>query len=213
MSGNGKINVAMDRQAEIARAVTCLADGGVIAIPTDTLYGLAADALNPAALERVYQIKGRPAAMPLPVLVSGWEQAAAVASVSGCARGIAERIAQRYWPGPLTLVLPAAAGLPSRLTAARDTIAVRMPDHDVPLALAQGLKRPITGTSANPSGSADIADPEDLRRCLGGLVDGIITAGKPPRGAASTIVAVSENGLTLLRAGALQFCDIQQVIG
>ena len=200
----------MDCQTEIAQAVNCLADGGVVAIPTDTLYGLAADALNPAALERVYQVKGRPADMPLPVLVSGWEQVAAVSNVGGPARAIAERLASRYWPGPLTLVLPSAPGLPPRLTAGRDTIAVRMPDHEVPLALAGGLGRPITGTSANPSGAEDITDPEDLRRCLGGLVDGIITAGKQPQGTASTIVAVSENGLTLLRAGALQFCEIQQ---
>ena len=211
-SGDGKINADMGCQSEIAQAVNCLADGGVVAIPTDTLYGLAADALNPAALERVYQVKGRPADMPLPVLVSGWEQVAAVSNISGPARTIAERLAGRYWPGPLTLVLPAAPGLPPRLTAGRDTIAVRMPDHDVPLALAGGLGRPITGTSANPSGAEDITDPEDLRRCLGGLVDGIITSGKQPQGTASTIVTVTENGLTLLRAGALQFCEIQQVI-
>ena len=168
--------------------------------------------LNPAALERVYQVKGRPADMPLPVLVSGWEQVATVSNVRGLARAIAEQLASRYWPGPLTLVLPAAPELPPRLTAGRDTIAVRMPDHDVPLALAKSLGRPITGTSANPSGAEDITDPEDLRRCLGGLVDGIITAGQQPQGTASTIVAVSENGPTLLRAGALQFCEIQQAL-
>lgn len=202
----------MGCQTEIAQAVECLAAGGVVAIPTDTLYGLAADSLNPSALERVYQIKGRPANMPLPVLVSGWEQVASVADVSGKTGQIVQRLAELYWPGPLTLVLPAAAGLSTRLTAGRGTIAVRMPDHDVPLALAEGLGRPITGTSANASGAEDIRDPEELRRCLGGLVDGIITAGKQPHGTASTIIAVSENGLTLLRAGALQFCEIQQAI-
>ena len=202
----------MNCQTEIAQAVRCLVDGGVVAIPTDTLYGLAADALNPAALERVYQVKGRPADMPLPVLVSGWEQVAAVSNVGGDAGVLAQRLAERYWPGPLTLVLPAAPGLPPRLTAGRDTVAVRMPDHDVPLALAAGLGRPITGTSANPSGAEDITDPEELRRCLGGLVDGIITAGKQPQGTASTIVAVSDSGLTLLRAGALQFCEIRQAV-
>ncbi len=202
----------MDFQTEIAQAVDCLAEGGVVAIPTDTLYGLAADALNPMALERVYQVKGRPADMPLPVLVSGLEQVAMVSNVSGAARTMAERLARRYWPGPLTLVLPATTGLPPRLTAGRDTIAVRMPDHSVPLALAEGLGRPVTGTSANPSGAEDIADPDELRRCLGGLVDGIIIAGKKPKGTASTIVAVSDTGVTLLRDGAVQYCDIQQAI-
>lgn len=203
----------MDNQTEITRAAKLLADGGVVAIPTDTLYGLAADALSAAGLERVYQVKGRPGDMPLPVLVSGWEQVAMVANIGGTVRAIAERLAERYWPGPLTLVLPAAPGLPPRLTAGRDTIAVRMPDHDVPLALAAQLGRPITGTSANPSGADDIADADELRRCLGGLVDGIITGGKPPQGTASSIVAVSENGLTLLRDGALPFCEIRRAAG
>jgi len=204
----------MNLQAEIAAALALIARGGVVAIPTDTLYGLAADAVNPAALERVYAVKGRPADMPLPVLVSGWAQTKAVAEVSGRGGAVARRLAQRYWPGPLTLVLPAAAGLPPRLTGGRDTIAVRMPDHPAPLALARGLGRPITGTSANASGAPDITGPEELRRSLGGLVDGIIAGAAPPRGIASTIVAVSPEGsLTLLRAGALDYDEIRRAAG
>ena len=204
----------MNLQAEIAAALALIARGGVVAIPTDTLYGLAADAVNPAALERVYAVKGRPADMPLPVLVSGWAQTKAVAEVGGRGGAVAQRLAQRYWPGPLTLVLPAAAGLPARLTGGRDTIAVRMPNHPAPLALARGLGRPITGTSANASGAPDITDPEELRRSLGGLVDGIIAGAAPPRGIASTIVAVSPEGsLTLLRAGALDYDEIRRAAG
>ena len=198
---------------EIADAAASIARGGVFAIPTDTLYGLAADAANPQALERVYEIKGRPASMPLPVLVADWQQTAAVAAASGETLAIAETLAERYWPGSLTLVLPARPDLPARLTAGRSTIAVRMPDHAVPLALAASLGRPITGTSANPSGDADITDPQDLQRLLGGLVDGIIVAGPPPRGAASTIVAVSDADLTLLRAGDLPLDELRQVAG
>lgn len=195
----------MNFQTEIARAVKNLENGGVIAIPTDTLYGLAADALNPEAVERVYVAKGRPADMPLPVLVSGWEQAAQVAAIPGDIDHMARTLADAYWPGPLTLVLPAAAGLPDRLTGGRDTIAVRMPDHPVPLALAEKLGRPITGTSANRSGEPDPTDLAQLRQTLGSRVDGIIAHGPAPQGAASTIVSVVTSGVSLLREGALAY--------
>lgn len=203
----------MNLQTEIDLAVTRLAAGGVVAIPTDTLYGLAADALNPAAVTRVYEVKGRPDDMPLPVLVSGWEQVALVAAIDGTAidgtmYAPARNLAAAYWPGALTLVLPAAPGLPERLTAGRDTIAVRMPDHPVPTALAAGLGRPITGTSANASGQPDITDAAELRRRLGPLVDGIIAGGPEPQGTASAIVAVTAGGIALLREGALPYAEI-----
>lgn len=198
----------MNLQAEIELAVKRLAAGGVVAIPTDTLYGLAADALNPAAVTRVYEVKGRPDAMPLPVLVSGWDQVAQVAAIDAGIDAPARNLAAAYWPGALTLVLPAAPGLPERLTAGKDTIAVRMPDHPVPTALAAALGRPITGTSANPSGQPDITDAAELRRRLGPLVDGIIAAGPKPRGAASSIVAITPDGIALLREGALPYAEI-----
>ncbi len=203
----------MINRTEIEQARDCIAAGGVVAIPTDTLYGLAADATNPEALERVYEIKGRPSGMALPVLVSGWEQVGMVSTVSGRRGELARILAERFWPGPLTLVLPASPELPPRLTAGLDTIAVRMPDHAAPLALAAGIGRPITGTSANRSGEPDLTDPEELRRCLGGLVDGIIVSGEPPQGTASTIVAVSDDELTLLRAGALPFSEVRRAAG
>lgn len=198
----------MNLQAEIDLAVKRLSAGGVVAIPTDTLYGLAADALNPAAVTRVYEVKGRPDAMPLPVLVSGWEQVSQVAAIDAGIDAPARNLAAAYWPGALTLVLPAAPGLPERLTAGKDTIAVRMPDHPVPTALAAALGRPITGTSANPSGQPDITDAAELRRRLGPLVDGIIAAGPKPRGAASSIVAITPDGIALLREGALPYAEI-----
>lgn len=197
--------------AAIGIALERLRAGGVVAIPTDTLYGLAADALNADAVVRIYDIKGRPADMPLPVLVAGWEQVAQVADLTDPAvRAPAGKLAARFWPGALTLVLPAAAGLPPLLTAGQDTIAVRMPDHAVPLALCRGLGHPITGTSANPSGDADITSAAELEECLGGLVDGMITLGAPPQGAASSIVAVSTTGLRLLREGVLPYSEIER---
>ncbi len=201
----GAIILRMDFQAEIRRATETLAQGGVLAIPTDTLYGLAADALNPDALDRVYVAKGRPAEMPLPVLVSGWEQSRRVAALSPEIELLARSLAETFWPGSLTMVLPAAPGLPQRLTAGRDTIAVRMPDHPVPRALADALGRSITGTSANRSGEPDITDPDELRRVLAPRVDGIIVSGPKPVGGASTIVAVSGDGIRLLREGVLPY--------
>lgn len=195
----------LDFETEIRQAARRLADGGVIAIPTDTLYGLAADALNPEALDRVYAAKGRPADMPLPVLVSGWEQSGQVTAVPSDSEVPARRLAEAFWPGPLTMVLPAAPGLPHRLTAGRNTVAVRMPDHPVPLALADALGRPITGTSANRSGEPDITDADELRRTLAHWVDGIIVSGPEPVGAASTIVSVSAGSVRLLREGVLPY--------
>ena len=195
----------MDFQTEITRAAETLAQGGVLAIPTDTLYGLAADALNPDALDRVYTAKGRPADMPLPVLVAGWEQTLQVAAMSANGELLARQLAEAYWPGSLTMVLPATPGLPERLTAGRDTVAVRTPDHPVPLALAAALGRPITGTSANRSGEPDITDPDELRRILAPRVDGIIVSGPKPVGGASTIIAVSGDGISLLREGILPY--------
>ena len=203
----------MTLRSEIDNATQCISRGGVVAIPTDTLYGLAADATNPDALDRVYEVKGRPANMPLPVLVSGWDQVEMVSAIAGKSSDLAHGLADRYWPGPLTLVVPAAPGLPPRLTGGLETIAVRMPDHEVPLAIAGGIGGPITGTSANPSGSADITDLDELRRALGGLVDGIITGGAKPLGTASTIVAIADDQLTLLRAGALDFSDVCRSVG
>ncbi len=201
----------MGTVTSFARAAACLRRGGVVAIPTDTLYGLAADARNAEAVERVFQIKGRPPDMPLPVLVASWQQVRNVAILEGPVAALAERLASHFWPGSLTLVLPAADGLPPRLTAGRDTIAVRMPDHPVPLTLAAELGRPITGTSANPSGEPDITNPGELRRLLGGLVDDMVICGPSPAGTASTIVALSETGPSLLRQGALPYPQILEI--
>lgn len=214
MGAYSEIGDAETVGAAIGIALETLRGGGVVAIPTDTLYGLAADALSADAVERVYQIKGRPADLPLPVLAAGWEQAGQVADLSNPAiDALAGRLAARFWPGALTLVLPAVSGLPPRLTAGRDSIAVRMPDHAVPLALCRGLGRPITGTSANASGAPNIVDAAELRECLGGLVDGMITVGTLPQGASSTIVAVGATGLRLLREGVLPYAEIERAAG
>ena len=188
--------------ADLAKALQHLKDGGVVAIPTDTLYGLAADVFNLAALDRVFQIKERSEDLALPVLVSGWQQ------VEMVARDIpaqAEALAERFWPGALTLVAMKAEKVSDLLTAGRPAVAIRMPGHPVPIWLAKSLGRPITGTSANITGGADPSSLEELTAQIGGRVDYIVTSGPAPEGTASTIVDVSSDSLRLIREGAIPF--------
>lgn len=195
MSDNGGLN-------QINQAVGVLKAGGVVVFPTDTLYGLGVDAFSPAALDKVFAIKQRPTGLALPVLVSSWDQLKAVA------RDVPEpalRAARRFWPGPLTLILLKGETLPDKVTGGGDTVAVRMPDHRAPLALAEGLGRAITGTSANLSGGADLLTLSELEEDLGELVDYIIKSGPAPQGTPSTVVDVSDGEPRLVRAGALDF--------
>ena len=199
---------------DIDSAARLLRGGGVVAIPTDTLYGLAADAFNADAIERVFAIKERPDGMALPVLLSD------IGQLSSVARELPEGVgalAERYWPGPLTLVLRRSPDLPLRLTAGGDTVAARVPAHPVPRELARLLRRPITGTSANVSGAADPRSLDELRLQVGGRVDCLITVGPAPAGTASTIVDLSGVDLSgetprLIREGAIPFADIEAIL-
>jgi L-threonylcarbamoyladenylate synthase len=179
--------------------------GGVVTFATDTLFGLGADVLSPAGLEKVFEIKGRPQHMPLPVLVSAWEQVHLVAQADS---PMAQRLARLFWPGALTLVLKKHPQTHDLVTAGGDTVAVRMPGHSVPRALAEGLGRPITGTSANRSGDADIPDFATLQADLGHLVDYVVNVGPEPAGVSSTVVDLTGGEPRLLRAGAVDFQEI-----
>ena len=192
-------------EAALEHALDCLLRGGVVAIPTDTLYGLAADVLNESALERVFDIKGRPANMALPVLVASWEQVGMVAVVPDKRL---QQLASAFWPGSLTLVLTKRSGLSPLVTGGRDTVAVRMPDHWVPRTLAARLGRPITGTSANLSGQSDIKSIQELRELLGAGVDAVFDGKPDPSGTQSTIVDLTGASPALLREGATSFSRV-----
>ena len=190
---------------ELEEAVRVLREGGVVALPTDTLYGLAADALNEDAIERVFAIKERPEGMALPVLLADFQQLPAVG------RDLPEsvrRLGDRYWPGPLTLIVRRGEGLPARLTAGQETVAVRVPDHQIPRELARRLGKPVTGTSANISGAADPHSLAEVRRQVGDRVDCVLSAGPVPVGTASTIVDVTGATPKLIREGAISFAEI-----
>ncbi len=182
----------------------------MVAVPTDTLYGLAADAFNTEAIEKVFAIKERPEGMALPVLLSGVGQ---LASVTSCVPDAVATLAEAYWPGPLTLILERSDALPPRLTAAGTTVAVRVPAHPVPRELARLLGRPITGTSANISGAPDPRTLDELREQLGGRVDCLIEAGPSPAGTASTILDLSGDEPGLVREGAIPFAEIAALLG
>ena len=158
-------------QKAIDKAVEVLRDGGVVAFPTDTLYGLGADAFREDAVERVFEIKGRPSEMALPLLLGGARDLELVATDIPDS---AWALVARFWPGPLTLILKSAPEVPAIVTGGGATVAVRVPNHPVPLQLTRRLGRPITGTSANVTGGPDPKTAEDVKRALGDKVDYII---------------------------------------
>lgn len=202
--------IPVERDDALDRAARRLAGGGLVAIPTDTVYGLAADAGRPEAVERIFEAKGRPGTLALPVLVAGADQARALVMVDARA----DALIRRFWPGALTLVLPARAGSP-RVTLGGDrvtaTIGVRCPDHPVPLALCRRVG-PLATTSANSHGEPTPATAEEVAAALGHRVD-LVLDGGPSRGsAASTVVAVDETGIRLLRAGAVEWPAVQHAV-
>ena len=201
---------ALDGSTEVSIAVRYLENGGVVVVPTDTLYALTADVFSLGALERVFAIKLRPSGLALPVLVGCWDQ---VELVARDATETARQLADHFWPGPLTLILPKATGLPDQVTGGGDTVAVRMPDHHVPLAITRELGKPITGTSANRSGQRDLLTLEAIKTKLGGEVDLIMRSGPPPGGIPSTVIDVTSGNPRLVRAGALDFDEIVAVCG
>jgi L-threonylcarbamoyladenylate synthase len=193
-------------QREIEKGVQILQKGGVIAFPTDTVYGLGADAFNTRAVERVFEIKNRPRHQQFPLLVADIEQLATLAEPIP---EFAWFLVRRFWPGGLTLALSKKDSLPLYL-APGPTIAVRIPDHPVCLALIRGLGRPITGTSANTSGQPAALTAEEVERQLEGRIDLVINGGKCPGSKESTIVDATHQPPTVLRQGIIPWHDIDK---
>jgi L-threonylcarbamoyladenylate synthase len=193
-------------QREIEKGVEILQIGGVIAFPTDTVYGLGADAFNSTAVERIYEIKNRPKHRQLPLLIAGVER---LTTLVDPIPEIAWFLAKRFWPGGLTLVLPKTDSLPAYLDSG-PTIAVRVPDHPVCLALIQRLRNPIIGTSANISGQPAALTAEEVRQRLGGKIDFIINGGKCPGGKESTVVDVTRESPIILRQGIIPSHEIDK---
>lgn len=195
-------------EQQIQSALALLQEGGVVAIPTDTLYGLAADAFSVSAVQRVINIKGRSEMMGLPIFISS---SADLSLVARDLPQVAWALAHRFWPGGLTLVVPRSGAVHDLVTGGRDTVAVRVPNHPVPLALARRLGRPITGTSANRSGQPPAHTPEEVRRQLPAAAAMILEGGDAPIGIQSTMVDLTGSAPRLLRPGAVPIAAIKAV--
>ena len=183
---------------EAARAV--LGREGVVVYPTETLYGLGADATSAAALRRVADLKGRDAGKPILVLVASREMLGTI--VARVPEG-AEALMRRFWPGPLTLVLPAREGLSPLLTGGSGGIGVRISSHPLARRLVERLGHPLTSTSANPGGEAPATDVEAARRYFGTRVDAYVDGGRLAGGPPSTVLDLSGAGPVLVREGAV----------
>ena len=193
--------------ASIQAAAEHLRRGGVAAIPTDTIYGLAANALDAGAVERVFQLKRRLSGMALPLLISD------AADLDRWARDVpdeARMLAERFWPGALTLVLNKAPDIPHAATGGMDTVALRVPAHDTPRALARLLGCPVTGTSANRSGRPGLADADDVRREFEGECC-MVVDGRCDGGVASTLVDLTSAEPRILRMGAVSQAELSEV--
>ena len=185
---------------EITRAARILRDGGLVAVPTETVYGLAARADNDEAVSRIYSAKGRPDFNPLIVHVASLELARKLADFSD----VAEKLAAEHWPGPLTLVLPRRrdAGLAEAVTAGLETVAIRMPSHAVMRALLEESGLPIAAPSANRSGFISPTSTAHVLASLDGRIDAVIDGGMCEKGLESTIAAVRADGsVVVLRPG------------
>jgi L-threonylcarbamoyladenylate synthase len=195
-------------QEQLKEAVQILKKGGVVVLPTDTVYGLGADAFCSKAVDRIYEIKKRPSHLPLPLLLSDVSQMSVIAE---SVPEVGWSLASRFWPGGLTLVLPKIASLPSYL-ARGHTVAVRIPNHPISLALIEGLGRPIIGTSANISGRPSCLTADEVKQQLGDKVDFIVDGGRCPGGGESTIVDVTGELPVIVRQGIIAQRDIDKVL-
>jgi len=202
----GILTAAIQQQVE--QAITILKRGGIVACPTDTVYGVGAAINIEQAVERVYQIKGRPHSRALPILLAEKYQLAEVAKV---VPPLARRLADRFFPGALTIVLFKSDSVSDIVTGGLKTIAVRIADHPIPVAIVRGLGTPIVGTSANLSGSPSALTAEEVRAQLGEQVDMIIDGGRCPGGRESTIIDLTGERPLILRKGPISLEELREV--
>jgi L-threonylcarbamoyladenylate synthase len=187
-------------QKQIEQGVSILKEGGVVAFPTDTVYGLGACVNLPRAVARVYEVKGRAKNMPLPLLLADKSQ---IEEVTEAVPPLARLLAEKFLPGGLTMVLFKSKSVPDTVTSGGKTVAIRIPAHPVPLARARGVGTPIVGTSANLSGQPSALTAEEVYAQLDGRVDLIIDGGRRPGGRESTIVDLTGKTPRVLREGAI----------
>lgn len=200
----------MQNDEKLEEAVACLSRGGLVAIPTETVYGLAADASNELAVRRIFAAKQRPATHPLIVHLAG------VAQLPRWAREVppvALRLAEAFWPGPLTLVLPRTALATDAITGGQDTVALRVPDHPVTLALLRAFDGGLVAPSANRFGRVSPTTADHVAEELGDAVELILDGGPCRVGLESTILDLTGHTPEVLRPGGTSLTDLARVLG
>ena len=193
---------------DFRRAVSVLAQGGIVAFPTETFYGLAVDPFNETALAELFRLKGRPLRKPFLVLIQDENQLPDLASSIPC---LYRPLMKAFWPGPLTLVFPAGARLSSLLTGESGGIGVRISPHPVARIFGQMWGRPMTATSANLSGMPAASTADEVHQFFGDGVSCILDGGQTPGGMSSTVVGMYQGKLQLIRAGGIDFSSLIQV--
>jgi L-threonylcarbamoyladenylate synthase len=202
---------ALQPEAEVlGRAAGVLRRGGLVAFPTETVYGLGANALDQAAVGRIFAAKGRPASNPIIVHVATTEQAKELAASWP---QLAGRLAERFWPGSLTLVLPKSSVVPDLVTAGGDTVALRCPAHAVARGLIEAAALPLAAPSANVSTRVSPTRAEHVLRGLSGRIDMLLDGGPTPGGLESTVLDVTTTPPRLLRPGLVSRHDLEELIG
>ena len=196
--------------ALIERAAAILRNGGLVAFPTETVYGLGANALDEKAVRRIYEVKGRPRTSPLILHVCSLAMAKELTSEWPVK---AETLARRYWPGPLTLVLPKSQIVSDRLTAGLDTVGIRMPDHPVALAMIKAAGVPVAAPSANLFTALSPTTAAHVVESLGDRVDLILDGGPTKVGIESTVLGLAHDLALLLRPGMLTRAELEESIG
>ncbi|MBI2852428.1 MAG: threonylcarbamoyl-AMP synthase [Chloroflexi bacterium] len=197
-------------EEQVKQGIAVLRRGGVIAYPTDTVYGLGASLNRPEAVARIYEVKGRRRNLALPVLLAD------ILQIADITNGIPPStwcFIRNFWPGALTLVLRKSSLVPDIVTGNGDTVAIRIPDHPVPLELIRGLGSPLVGTSANLSGQPSSLTADEVRMQLGDKIDLVIDGGRCPGGRESTIIDVTVETPRMLRSGAITEEELRQACG
>jgi L-threonylcarbamoyladenylate synthase len=194
----------------LGHAIASLKRGDVIVFPTETVYGLGADALNPAAVEKVFQLKGRNPQIPIPVIVA---DRAMLKGLVEKIPPIARMLMEQFWPGPLTLVLPAASGTPKLLLNRTGGVGVRISSQHIATQLARELGRPLTATSANPSGQQAASTIEQAQNYFAGDIGIFLDGGQLPSKTGSSVIEVIDGGLKIIREGEISLEQLAAAIG
>ena len=201
--------ISADRPGALAQAVAVLRRGGLVAFPTDTVYGVGAHALLPNAVARLYTAKVRPEGKAIPLLLG---EATDMERVSRDLSPLAQRLMDAFWPGALTLVVPRSSWLPDIVTAGGPTVAVRLPDHPLPRALARAVGVPLAATSANLSGQAEATTAVEVLAQLDGRIELLLDGGACAGGVASTVLDLTVQPPAILRHGALDLALLQRLL-